>query len=166
MFTLICARINGWVNNREAGDLRRYRAHYDVIVMESLDHYESNVLQPLQCRHGCNYLSIMDVMDVITYPCRDSCFSMIARRTYGHKDHHFAQNIFENNCWCSISQWIHIGSGNVLTPKRWHDLIDHIYSRHFWQCTVMIVKTIIKTHAWVKRIQHNKVLLKYIHVHN
>ena len=25
--------INGWVNNREAGDLRRYRAHYDVIVM-------------------------------------------------------------------------------------------------------------------------------------
>ena len=25
--------INGWVNNREAGELRRYRAHYDVIVM-------------------------------------------------------------------------------------------------------------------------------------
>ena len=33
MFTLICARINGWVNNREAGDLRRYLTHYDVIVM-------------------------------------------------------------------------------------------------------------------------------------
>ena len=30
---LICAWINRWVNNREAGDLRRYRAHYDVIVM-------------------------------------------------------------------------------------------------------------------------------------
>ena len=27
--------INGWVNNREAGDLRRYRAHYDVTVMYS-----------------------------------------------------------------------------------------------------------------------------------
>ena len=25
-------RINGWVNNREAGDLRRYIAHYDVTV--------------------------------------------------------------------------------------------------------------------------------------
>ena len=25
--------MNGWVNNREAGDLRRYLAHYDVIVM-------------------------------------------------------------------------------------------------------------------------------------
>ena len=33
MFTLICARINGWVNTPEAGDLRRNRPHYDVIVM-------------------------------------------------------------------------------------------------------------------------------------
>ena len=33
MFSLICVRKNDWVNNREAGDLRRYRAHYDVIVM-------------------------------------------------------------------------------------------------------------------------------------
>ena len=33
MFFLIGAWINRWVNNGEAGDLRRYRAHYDVIVM-------------------------------------------------------------------------------------------------------------------------------------
>ena len=26
-------RLNGWVNNREAGDLRRHRAHYDDTVM-------------------------------------------------------------------------------------------------------------------------------------
>ena len=32
MFTLICALINGWVSNREAGDWRRHRAHYDVTV--------------------------------------------------------------------------------------------------------------------------------------
>ena len=36
MFSLICVWINDWVNNREAGDLRRYRAHYDVIVMKSM----------------------------------------------------------------------------------------------------------------------------------
>ena len=34
MFSLICAWINGWVNNREAGDLRRNRAHYDVNVLD------------------------------------------------------------------------------------------------------------------------------------
>ena len=33
MFSLICAWINGWVNIREAGDLRRHRSHYDVTVM-------------------------------------------------------------------------------------------------------------------------------------
>ena len=33
IFSLICVWINGWVNTREAGDLRRYRAHYDVTVM-------------------------------------------------------------------------------------------------------------------------------------
>ena len=37
MFSLICAWIYGWVNNREAGDLRRHRAHFYVIVMTSKD---------------------------------------------------------------------------------------------------------------------------------
>ena len=36
MFSLVYACINGWVNNREAGDLRRHRAHYDVIVMKEI----------------------------------------------------------------------------------------------------------------------------------
>ena len=30
---LICTWIHGWVNNREAGDLRRRGAHYDITVM-------------------------------------------------------------------------------------------------------------------------------------
>ena len=33
MFSLICAWIHGWVNNREAGDLSRHRTYYNVIVM-------------------------------------------------------------------------------------------------------------------------------------
>ena len=33
MFSLICTLTNSWVNNRDAGDLRRHRAHYDVTVM-------------------------------------------------------------------------------------------------------------------------------------
>ena len=36
IFSLICARLNGWVNNREAGDLRHHRAHYDVTVMHHI----------------------------------------------------------------------------------------------------------------------------------
>ena len=33
MFSLICTWINRWVNNGDAGDLRRHSAHFDVIVM-------------------------------------------------------------------------------------------------------------------------------------
>ena len=34
IFSLSWAWINGWVSNREAGDLRRHRTHYDVTVMK------------------------------------------------------------------------------------------------------------------------------------
>ena len=37
MSSLIYARINGWVNNREAGGSRRHSAHFDVTVMYSSD---------------------------------------------------------------------------------------------------------------------------------
>ena len=43
MFSLICAWINGRVHTREAGDLRRNRTHYDVIVI---------LKQSLNCIHN------------------------------------------------------------------------------------------------------------------
>ena len=33
MFSLICAWMNGWVNNRETGDLRRHHAYHEATVM-------------------------------------------------------------------------------------------------------------------------------------
>ena len=58
MFSLICARINGWANNREAGDFRRHRAHYDVIVMCRLA-IEKN---------GKSYLQI-DYNEIVQHIC-------------------------------------------------------------------------------------------------
>ena len=37
IFSVICAWINGWVNNREAGDLRRHRVHFDVILIRTFE---------------------------------------------------------------------------------------------------------------------------------
>ena len=34
VFSLICARTNGWANNRDAGDLGRHVAYYDVTEMK------------------------------------------------------------------------------------------------------------------------------------
>ena len=36
MSSLICAWTNGWVNSREAGDLRRHRTHHDVTLMHTI----------------------------------------------------------------------------------------------------------------------------------
>ena len=46
MFSLICAWISGWTNNREAGDLRRHRAHYDVTVTEVYCQFRSRWSPP------------------------------------------------------------------------------------------------------------------------
>ena len=56
MFSLICAWINGWVNNRKVGDLRRYRAHYDVTVMvQKLTIHD--IQYTCKCRNAnCNYI--------------------------------------------------------------------------------------------------------------
>ena len=53
MFSLICAWMNGWVNNRLAGDIRRHRAHYVVTVMiVTID-----VPSPIS-RHRGNYYGV------------------------------------------------------------------------------------------------------------
>ena len=48
MFSLICVWINGWVNTREGSDLRRYRAHYDVTVI--------NIPHPWSAVYTCRIL--------------------------------------------------------------------------------------------------------------
>ena len=45
MFSLICIWINGWVNNRAAGDLRRHHPHYDVTVMRSDKIYNEDLIR-------------------------------------------------------------------------------------------------------------------------
>ena len=41
-------QLNDWVTTREAGDLRRYRAHYDVIVMQLPWHVLTKGLSPVK----------------------------------------------------------------------------------------------------------------------
>ena len=52
MFSLICTRINGWVNNGEAGHSIRHRAHYDVTVMLLLEEDKDPFIIHNQY-HGC-----------------------------------------------------------------------------------------------------------------
>ena len=53
IFSLISARIHGWVNNGGAGDLSCHRVHYDAIVMSIRIQY----LRYLTYRFGANVFS-------------------------------------------------------------------------------------------------------------
>ena len=57
MFSLICVWINGWVNNRKAGDLRRFCAHYDVNVM-SVHFTGTETLGCMRNRHTLLHWSV------------------------------------------------------------------------------------------------------------
>ena len=63
MFSLICAWTNGLENNREAGDLRRHRAHYDVSVINEFVDMITSVSEA-----GINYIP-QCLWDGITCPC-------------------------------------------------------------------------------------------------
>ena len=54
MFSSICAWINGWVNNRKTGDLRRHRTHYDVTVMFQCVPFSHNSALPSWDYVECN----------------------------------------------------------------------------------------------------------------
>ena len=65
MFSLICTWINGWVNNHEAGDLRRHHAHYDVTVMKVTFHgYQLQAF---------NVLWIVNICSMVRYHKPDFC---------------------------------------------------------------------------------------------
>ena len=58
VLSLICTRINVWVNNGEAGDLRRYRARYDVTVkLKDDEHYVAIVeaVANISCQRSMPY---------------------------------------------------------------------------------------------------------------
>ena len=77
MFSLICAWINGWVNNREAGDLRSYRAHYDVTVISKIFVPSVHNSQQLQTYRNTRQLSVTSSIRRKPIVARVSCSSVI-----------------------------------------------------------------------------------------
>ena len=82
MFSLIYARTNDWVNNRDAGDLGRHRPHYDLILMVTLvpDFFVSLLCQGLWHRaykHGLIYIKWTVFVNVATKSAQHTHARMI-----------------------------------------------------------------------------------------
>ena len=61
MFSLICIWTNGWVNNRNSGDLRRHRTHYDVTVLGL-----PGILEKWDCQHLCPTNAVINLSFAMT----------------------------------------------------------------------------------------------------
>ena len=83
MFSLICAWISGWVNNREAGDLRRHRAHCDVILMRVWFGFDQCYMWGLVCQRWLSMIgtkvNIPQILwDVMT--CLEPWYRFLAKQ--------------------------------------------------------------------------------------
>ena len=100
MLSLICAWINAWVNNREAGDLRRYRPHCDVTVMNEHGNvrFEDLCTRRRYLWHGWVITPHGILWDAITYSCprylflAPKLFNTLRPRQNGR---HFPDDIFK-----------------------------------------------------------------------
>ena len=119
MFSLICVWINGWVNNHEAGDLRRNRCHYDVIVMPYLKKRRKCVyISMYPCYHGKgnilnNHTSIHITSRCTTHDCMLSVYFQI--RHPFTKSHNFLVFLVG---WYVIYRYMHIDVTKLLALSR------------------------------------------------
>ena len=86
MFYLICAWMNGWVKNREAGDLRCHRAHYDVTVMESssLGVLLSSSLSNKSCKSTKIRVRVIFKLFVTQHICNSKFWRQLTLRLLRH----------------------------------------------------------------------------------
>ena len=108
----ICVWINSWINNREAGDLRRYCAHYDVIVMYTQIYKNIYICESWKCwyetvLYQCITLSSESFTIALTFlsfaylklcpmcvPCIATVYPMLCKIKSHANMHMFLCNVF------------------------------------------------------------------------
>ena len=143
IFSLICVWINGWVNNREAGDLRCYHAHYDVIVMVQY------ILQFLTISCHWRVLSSLHAIFIRPFEKRDVlcrgnvrpsvclsvCLSVLPSVRPRFPD--FSSTCFEISIWnlvYTFSRWHDMSSLSCITiGSFWPSLQPKVGQTHFLQ---------------------------------
>ena len=73
MFSLICAWINGWINNCKAVDVRCHSAHYDVTVMRPAMNYGHGYIIATIWNYAVSILCTCSVFEKSRFYCLKFC---------------------------------------------------------------------------------------------
>ena len=117
MFSLIYAWINGWVNNREAGDFRRHSAHYDVTVMIRKCIIEL-VLDTYVCTYVLGVLVLCQRYDLIVGSGTEAHPSKIFRLYTAGKNTEYLKTQWKHS---SLTSWL-TWNGFAPTANMHYDL--------------------------------------------
>ena len=118
MFSLMCAWTNGWATSSDAGDLRRYWAHYDVTVINS---------------HGIVLLDkwvLLFHVDGFELPIMTSShgsFSRVTGHFYGEFTGHRWIPLTKGQ-WCGLWCLFDVGPNKLLNKQsndRWFETTSH-----------------------------------------
>ena len=125
MFSLICVWINSWVNTREAGDLRRYYTHYDVIIMIVCN--MGAILSSPYCSDACtNYFTLLVTKGNVFYTPKMkwfTCNQMGWYKGYHRANARFAPSQWETALLCSnVSHWL----GASLESALYHECLNQM----------------------------------------
>ena len=117
MFSLIYACSNGWANKRDGCDLRRYRTHYDVIVMWYSENWKQRGINELNHNSGwliklCDLARILNIMWFIYHRNNHMVINWMFRKwhkieTIATIQHHFSDvvnNIVIGMSYISITK--------------------------------------------------------------
>ena len=157
MFSFTCAWINGWVNNREAGDLSRHRAHYDAIVMNFVranTNRVCSIIFVISCSSNIWYLYEWNIIiDVKNNIVKYLCLSL----TCSHWIQMCIHDVPSKHVPCSKLNIVKISVRlrRVKLRNYWHNIINckclfacykealkkHILSTlHFGSCHLALMK--------------------------
>ena len=107
MFSSTCARINGWVNSHEAGDLKRHSTHYHAIVMMATLWQHFQYVRYIKSVLICIHLTILNC---IFWPIMVVGFRLMLDRL-------------------SSLQWRHNGRDDVSNHQPRHCLLNSLFRR-------------------------------------
>ena len=124
IFSLIFVWIDGWVNSREAGDLRRHRGHYDVSVRDSWrwnDIHHVHILG-LWCQKQVSRIWISNYIpryqwDAVTYPCHRYLLQAQSPRISWFRTVHLT---LKKSTWGLILYWMAFCLQTFVASYQWN----------------------------------------------
>ena len=168
MLSLICVWINGWINNREAGDLRRYRAHYDVIVMCFGGCGKTPFMMPMSLlfaslpmwwRKCCSIIHILPYMrpstkeciadnSIIGYHGEKCCINVLLSLTVVIESKEWLQTHILTTCVGRARGWTFYYQKCKIKLDLWHGfVIQCTYMSYTWTWFIEIASEV--RHGWI-----------------